>query len=162
TYFSDRPLTGSRWWRMALGVMVGLVMAGLTLAATGARTADPVSEGFAEPAVEYGGGHHIVNVTLVDIRAWGTTGESSVLVSRGSAGPAAGSGGGRTLVTGTPVAVRGWDTMGALSVLVGAGTGVASLIFLITGRAGGWRKSREVTSNARASVTVPSGGREHR
>jgi len=124
TYFSDRPLTGSRWWRMALGVMVGLVMAGLTLAATGARTADPVSEGFAEPAVEYGGGHNIVNVTLVDIRAW--------------------------------------DTMGEISVLVVAGTGVASLIFLITGRTGAWRKSREVISNARASVTVPSGGREHR
>src|SRR5690606_18022719 len=124
TYFSDRPLTGARWWRMGMGVVVGLVLAGLDLAATAARTADRVSEGCAGPAVEYGGGHNSVNVTLVDIRAW--------------------------------------DTMGEISVLVVAGTGVASLIFLITGRTGAWRKSREVISNARASVTVPSGGREHR
>lgn len=80
TYFSDRPLTSSRWWRLGLGVAVGVVMAGLALAASGARTADPVSEGFAEPAVSYGGGHNIVNVTLVDIRAWDTMGEISVLV----------------------------------------------------------------------------------
>ena len=44
----------------------------------------------------YGGGSNIVNVTLVDIRAW--------------------------------------DTMGEISVLVVAATGVASLIFLVTGR----------------------------
>ncbi|TDD71393.1 Na+/H+ antiporter subunit A [Jiangella aurantiaca] len=80
TYFSDRPLTKSRWWRMGLGIAVGLVMAGLALAAAGARTAEPVSDGFAEPAVSYGGGHNIVNVTLVDIRAWDTMGEISVLV----------------------------------------------------------------------------------
>nr|WP_238992478.1 Na+/H+ antiporter subunit A [Jiangella ureilytica] len=80
TYFSDRPLTSSRWWRLGLGAAVGVVMAGLALAASGARTADPVSEGFAEPAVSYGGGHNIVNVTLVDIRAWDTMGEISVLV----------------------------------------------------------------------------------
>ncbi len=80
SYFSDRPLTGSRWWRLALGVIVGLVMAGMTLTATSARTHTPVSVGFAEPAVSFGGGHNIVNVTLVDIRAWDTMGEISVLV----------------------------------------------------------------------------------
>ncbi|WP_046769494.1 Na+/H+ antiporter subunit A [Jiangella alkaliphila] len=107
-YFSDRPLTKSRWWRVGLGVVVGLVMAGLALAASGARTADPVSDGFAEPAVSYGGGHNIVNVTLVDIRAW--------------------------------------DTMGEISVLVVAATGVASLIFLITGRTGRHRPDDAIAS----------------
>ncbi|PZF81460.1 Na+/H+ antiporter subunit A [Jiangella anatolica] len=119
TYFSDRPLTKSRWWRIGLGVAVGLVMSGLALAASGARTADPVSEGFAEPAVSYGGGYNIVNVTLVDIRAW--------------------------------------DTMGEISVLVVAATGVASLIFLITGRTG-----RHRPDDAIASAPASSERRPHR
>lgn len=119
TYFSDRPLTASRWWRLGLGVAVGVVMAGLALAASGARTAQPVSDGFAEPAVSYGGGHNIVNVTLVDIRAW--------------------------------------DTMGEISVLVVAATGVASLIFLITGRTGRWRPD-----DAIANAPSPHGRRPHR
>ncbi|WP_184830071.1 Na+/H+ antiporter subunit A [Jiangella mangrovi] len=119
TYFSDRPLTASRWWRLGLGVAVGVIMAGLALAASGARTAQPVSDGFAEPAVSYGGGHNIVNVTLVDIRAW--------------------------------------DTMGEISVLVVAATGVASLIFLITGRTGRWRPD-----DAIASAPSPHGRRSHR
>jgi multicomponent Na+:H+ antiporter subunit A len=121
THFSDRPLTSSRWWRLGLGVTVGVVMAGLALAASGARTADPVSDGFAEPAVSYGGGHNIVNVTLVDIRAW--------------------------------------DTMGEISVLVVAATGVASLIFLITGRTGRHRPDDAIAS---APTPSPSGPREHR
>lgn len=121
TYFSDRPLTKSRWWRLGLGVAVGVVMAGLALAASGARTAEPVSDGFAEPAVSYGGGKNIVNVTLVDIRAW--------------------------------------DTMGEISVLVVAATGVASLIFLITGRTGRWRPDDAIAS---APTPSPAGPREHR
>ncbi|UYM03577.1 Na+/H+ antiporter subunit A [Solicola gregarius] len=97
-YFSSRPLSKSRWWRIALGVVVGVVAAGMAYVASGSRTATPISERFAKEAVEYGGGKNIVNVTLVDIRAW--------------------------------------DTMGELTVLVVAATGVASLIFLITGRSG--------------------------
>lgn len=121
-YFSDRPLTKSRWWRIGLGVAVGVVMAGLALAASGARTADPVSDGFAEPAVSYGGGYNIVNVTLVDIRAW--------------------------------------DTMGEISVLVVAATGVASLIFLITGRTGRWRPDDAIASAP--TPTTPQDRRPHR
>jgi multicomponent Na+:H+ antiporter subunit A len=49
--------------------------------ATGARTAAPVSAGFPEEAVRFGGGRNIVNVTLVDIRAWDTIGEIAVLVA---------------------------------------------------------------------------------
>jgi multicomponent Na+:H+ antiporter subunit A len=51
------------------------------LATTGSRTSDPVSRAYPEQAVEFGGGHNIVNVILVDIRAWDTLGEISVLVA---------------------------------------------------------------------------------
>ncbi len=47
--------------------------------AMGARIAAPVSLEFPKLAYEGGGGLNIVNVTLVDIRAWDTFGEISVL-----------------------------------------------------------------------------------
>lgn len=109
-YFSDRPMSVTRWWRLGLGILVGLTMAGVAFAASGARTADPVSVAYPEPAVTYGGGRNIVNVTLVDIRAW--------------------------------------DTLGEISVLVVAATGVASLIFLITGRHGQWRPDDVIAAAA--------------
>ena len=40
----------------------------------------PVSEAFPDAAYTFGCGKNIVNVTLVDIRAWDTLGEISVLV----------------------------------------------------------------------------------
>lgn len=79
-YFSDRPLVGSRWVRLGVGLAVGLTVGGLALVVPGARMHAPVSEDFAAEAVEFGGGHNIVNVTLVDIRAWDTMGEISVLL----------------------------------------------------------------------------------
>jgi multicomponent Na+:H+ antiporter subunit A len=79
-HFSRRPLVASRWMRVAIGVAVGTVVAGMAFVATGGRQAVPISTGFPEPAVTYGGGRNIVNVTLVDIRAWDTMGEISVLV----------------------------------------------------------------------------------
>lgn len=79
-FFSSRPFTADRWVRIAAGVLTGVVVAGLALVTAGSRTADPVGQDFAGPAVEYGGGYNIVNVTLVDIRAWDTLGELSVLV----------------------------------------------------------------------------------
>jgi len=79
-YFSDRPLAGSRWVRLAVGVGVGLTVAGIALVAPGARVHAPVTEHFADEAVGWGGGKNIVNVTLVDIRAWDTMGEISVLL----------------------------------------------------------------------------------
>jgi multicomponent Na+:H+ antiporter subunit A len=80
-YFTDRPLTSYRYVRMAIGAAVAVVVAGTMLVAAGARTAPPVSAAFPEEAVSYGGGRNIVNVTLVDIRAWDTMGEISVLVA---------------------------------------------------------------------------------
>ena len=79
-YFTDRPLrlaaTGgwlsASWWpRWSPGSWSST---------TGARTATPVSADFPREAVAFGGGNNIVNVTLVDIRAWDTIGEISVLV----------------------------------------------------------------------------------
>lgn len=80
-YFTDRPLPRSRYVRMALGAAVAVVVGGVMMVATGARSAPPVSAGFPEAAVAFGGGRNIVNVTLVDIRAWDTLGEISVLVA---------------------------------------------------------------------------------
>jgi multicomponent Na+:H+ antiporter subunit A len=51
------------------------------IVSSGARTYAPVSSEFPDEAVEYGGGRNIVNVTLVDIRAWDTMGEIAVLVA---------------------------------------------------------------------------------
>ncbi|WP_278236205.1 Na+/H+ antiporter subunit A [Isoptericola sp. AK164] len=79
-YFTDRPLAASRWVRLALGVTTGVVMMALTLAAPLARVQQPISVDFPAESVEYGSGRNIVNVTLVDIRAWDTVGELSVLL----------------------------------------------------------------------------------
>jgi multicomponent Na+:H+ antiporter subunit A len=80
-YFTDRPLSPRRYLRMALGAAVGVAVGLIMLVTTGSRTADPVSTPYPKEAVEFGGGHNIVNVILVDIRAWDTLGEISVLVA---------------------------------------------------------------------------------
>ncbi|MGA5300172.1 Na+/H+ antiporter subunit A [Nucisporomicrobium flavum] len=79
-HFSVRPLVAARRVRVAIGVAVGTVISGLAYAATAGRQAVAISTGFPEPAVSYGGGRNVVNVTLVDIRAWDTMGEISVLL----------------------------------------------------------------------------------
>lgn len=84
TFFSDRPFTMTRYSRIGFGIAVGAVVSLCAWVAVSARQDNPVSDGFAGPAVEYGGGNNIVNVTLVDIRAWDTLGELSVLVAAGT------------------------------------------------------------------------------
>ncbi len=79
-YFSVRPLAASRWVRLAIGLAAGLVVGAMAVLAPAARTAPPVSVDFPEEAYVYGGGRNVVNVTLVDIRAWDTMGEISVLL----------------------------------------------------------------------------------
>ncbi len=59
---------------------VGLTVAGMALVMPLARTAAPVSVDFPDEAYEFGGGKNVVNVTLVDIRAWDTMGEIAVLL----------------------------------------------------------------------------------
>ena len=78
--FSARPRRLSRRLRGALAIAVGTVTAAMAYVATNGRQAIPISVDFPELAVSYGGGHNIVNVALVDIRAWDTMGEISVLV----------------------------------------------------------------------------------
>jgi multicomponent Na+:H+ antiporter subunit A len=80
-HFTDRVGKRRRLWRAALGAAVAAVVTGTMLVATGARTRTPVSAAYPEEAVDFGGGYNIVNVTLVDIRAWDTMGEISVLVA---------------------------------------------------------------------------------
>ncbi|MEU3455442.1 Na+/H+ antiporter subunit A [Micromonospora sp. NPDC006766] len=79
--FSARPLRSSRWVRRGVGIAAGLVLAGLALVAAGARRAPSISLAFPDLAVVEGHGRNVVNVTLVDIRAWDTMGEISVLVA---------------------------------------------------------------------------------
>jgi multicomponent Na+:H+ antiporter subunit A len=80
-YFTDRPLSRGRYRRIAIGALVAAAVTGFMVVSTGARTATPVSAPFASEAVRFGGGRNIVNVTLVDIRAWDTMGEIAVLVA---------------------------------------------------------------------------------
>ncbi|WP_282007099.1 Na+/H+ antiporter subunit A [Propioniciclava sinopodophylli] len=79
-YFTDRPLHSSRWWRMVLALAVGATVSASVLVAASARTATPSSAGLETAAYEFGYGKNIVNVILVDTRAWDTLGEISVLV----------------------------------------------------------------------------------
>ncbi|QCC78570.1 Na+/H+ antiporter subunit A [Nocardioides daphniae] len=83
-YFTDRPLSARRYWRVALGASVGLVAAGFMLVGASARIHEPVSAALPRLAVDYGGGANIVNVILVDTRAWDTFGEIAVLVAAGT------------------------------------------------------------------------------
>lgn len=79
-YFTNRPLSSTRWWRIVLAALVGGSLSLLALVASGARVAIPVSVDYYEAAYSFGYGKNIVNVTLVDTRAWDTIGEISVLV----------------------------------------------------------------------------------
>ncbi|MDO4888941.1 MAG: Na+/H+ antiporter subunit A [Actinomycetaceae bacterium] len=78
--FSHRPLRRSRRLRAGLAVSVGLLVCSLAAIAAGARTHRSNGSLFSRQAYEFGYGHNIVNVTLVDIRAWDTLGEISVIV----------------------------------------------------------------------------------
>lgn len=66
--------------RIAFGALSGLVMGIIGFIAIGARIRPTISEGMPALAIE-AHGQNIVNVMLVDIRAWDTLGEISVLVA---------------------------------------------------------------------------------
>ncbi|MDR7083542.1 multicomponent Na+:H+ antiporter subunit A [Arthrobacter ginsengisoli] len=76
-----RDRTGGKYRviRVIIGAGFGITMVFVAIYALGARVAAPVSLEFPKLAYEGGGGLNIVNVTLVDIRAWDTFGEISVL-----------------------------------------------------------------------------------
>lgn len=79
--FRRRPLSRSRYWRMAIAGGIGLAVTSLTIVAANARREAPISMAFPKEAYEFGHGRNVVNVTLVDIRAWDTLGEISVLLA---------------------------------------------------------------------------------
>jgi multicomponent Na+:H+ antiporter subunit A len=76
-----RDRTGGKYRaiRVIIGLAFGITMIFVAIYALGARVALPVSLEFPRLAYEGGGGLNVVNVTLVDIRAWDTFGEISVL-----------------------------------------------------------------------------------
>lgn len=79
-YFSDRPLASSRWVRLVIAASVGLIVIIGGWVATSARMHETVSNLMPREAFRFGHGENIVNVILVDIRAWDTVGELSVLL----------------------------------------------------------------------------------
>jgi multicomponent Na+:H+ antiporter subunit A len=66
--------------RILIGVLAAAVMAVIGLIALGARIRPTIADGLPALAIE-AHGENIVNVMLVDIRAWDTLGEISVLVA---------------------------------------------------------------------------------
>ncbi len=69
-----------RLGRALIGLASGVVMGVIGFIALGARTAPGIVDGLAARALE-AHGTNIVNVMLVDLRAWDTLGEISVLVA---------------------------------------------------------------------------------
>ncbi|WP_336087835.1 Na+/H+ antiporter subunit A [Nocardia sp. SSK8] len=77
---ADDDATAFKVRRALLAIGVGVTVAVLAAFATAARRAEPIWRGIPEAAYTLGGGKNAVNVLLVDIRAWDTLGEISVLV----------------------------------------------------------------------------------
>lgn len=65
---------------MLVAVVTGTVVTLISLVSVGSRVRNPISDAWYEAAYEFGYGKNIVNVALVDTRAWDTFGEISVLV----------------------------------------------------------------------------------
>ncbi|MFD1203146.1 Na+/H+ antiporter subunit A [Leucobacter albus] len=80
-HMAQRPRRATRVFRLALGLGVGLVLGAVAVVSLGARIADPISAALPQLAVEGGHGYNVVNVMLVDIRAWDTMGELSVVLA---------------------------------------------------------------------------------
>nr|WP_296778719.1 Na+/H+ antiporter subunit A [Rhodococcus sp. (in: high G+C Gram-positive bacteria)] len=76
----DRGAAGSRTPRAVLAIAVGATVTTLGAFAMNARNTAPVSLQLPDAAYLLGDGKNVVNVLLVDIRAWDTLGEISVLL----------------------------------------------------------------------------------
>ena len=74
----NKPVRRKR--RLLIGGLVGLVMGTIGVVALGARDFASIAGALPRLAVDEGRGDNIVNVMLVDIRAWDTMGEISVLI----------------------------------------------------------------------------------
>ncbi|MGL4307082.1 MAG: Na+/H+ antiporter subunit A [Mycobacteriaceae bacterium] len=76
----DRHATGFRFGRAILATLVGFSITILAIYAINARTAQPISLLLPDAATQQANASNIVNALLVDIRAWDTLGEISVLL----------------------------------------------------------------------------------
>lgn len=81
--FERRAPAVRRLHRLAVSGAVGVFIVLMAIAASGARTAPPVSREMSERALPQGDGKNVVNVILVDIRGLDTMGEITVLVAAG-------------------------------------------------------------------------------
>ncbi|MDO5747445.1 MAG: proton-conducting transporter membrane subunit [Actinomycetaceae bacterium] len=79
-FFSDRPLRTTQMMRALIALVSGVGVILLGLVVTQARQHLPVSTLLPEEVKEFGQGDNIVNVILVDVRAWDTVGELTVLL----------------------------------------------------------------------------------
>ncbi|MGW9346358.1 Na+/H+ antiporter subunit A [Nocardiopsis flavescens] len=80
THFSAPALKGRRMWNMAIGGATGVLVAAMTWFALAGRQEPSISEHY-PAAAEEAGGYNIISVLLVDVRAWDTMGEISVLAA---------------------------------------------------------------------------------
>lgn len=76
----ERQSVGFKPARALLGVAVGATVTALGAFAMNARSTEPISIHMPDLAYHVGNGKNVVNVLLVDIRAWDTLGEISVLL----------------------------------------------------------------------------------
>ncbi|MFC9787478.1 Na+/H+ antiporter subunit A [Rhodococcus sp. NPDC127528] len=76
----ERQSVGFRLPRALLGIAVGLTVTVIGAYAMNARNTDPIALQLPDLAYHLGNGKNVVNVLLVDIRAWDTLGEISVLL----------------------------------------------------------------------------------
>ena len=75
----NRAESRHRLLRAVLGIAFGGIMAVIAMSAMASRNAAPISLAYPQMAYDDGGGANAVNVLLVDIRAWDTFGEITVL-----------------------------------------------------------------------------------
>ncbi|TKV25701.1 Na+/H+ antiporter subunit A [Arthrobacter sp. NamB2] len=75
----NRAESRHRLLRASLGIAFGGIMAIIAMSAMASRNAAPISVAYPGMAYDDGGGANAVNVLLVDIRAWDTFGEITVL-----------------------------------------------------------------------------------
>lgn len=74
----NRPMHRRR--RAIVGILAGVAMSTVGAIALGSRQAEGITGELPRLALEEGHGRNIVNVMLVDIRAWDTMGEMAVLI----------------------------------------------------------------------------------
>lgn len=80
TNFSAPALRGRRIWNLAIGAAAGLVASFMTYYALAGRQEESIASMYPDAARD-AGGENIISVLLLDVRAWDTMGEISVLAA---------------------------------------------------------------------------------